>query len=136
MIQEKHKAPLLKKIENMKNVIINGSTPALIASSIALAAFASLVELPCTAGFPIIYTGILSGKVLGRGLCSYLYLMSYNLIYVLPLAVIIAIFGYTFKGKTISQRQMQIIKFIGGLIMILLGLVLLINPGLIGIEVI
>ena len=55
------------------------------------------------------------------------------MIYVIPLAVIIAIFGYTFKAKQISKKQMQIIKFIGGLIMILLGIILLINPSLIGI---
>ncbi|MBW2965976.1 hypothetical protein KY342_02625, partial [Candidatus Woesearchaeota archaeon] len=133
MIQEQHKGPLLKRIEHMKEIILNGSMPALILASISLAAFASLVELPCTAGFPIIYTGILTGKILASSLSYYLYLVFYNFIYVVPLIVIITIFGYTFKGKQITQRQMQIIKFIGGLIMILLGLILLINPSLIGI---
>jgi len=56
-----------------------------------------------------------------------------NLIYIIPLAVIITIFGYTFKTKQITKKQMQIIKFIGGLIMILLGIILLINSSLIGI---
>jgi len=133
MIQEKHKGPLVRRIKKMKEIITNGSMPALILASISLAAFASLVELPCTAGFPIIYTGILTGKVLASSLSYYLYLGLYNLIYVIPLLVIITIFGRTFKGKQISKKQMQIIKFIGGLIMILLGLVLLINPSLIGI---
>ncbi len=133
MIQEKHKGPLVKRIEHMKDIIVNGSMPALILASVSLAAFASLVELPCTAGFPIIYTGILTGKVLTSSLSYYLYLFFYNFVYVIPLIVIITLFGYTFKGKQISERQMQIIKFIGGLIMILLGLILLINPSLIGI---
>lgn len=133
MIQEQHKGPLMKRIERMKHIITHGSMPALILASISLAAFSSLVELPCTAGFPIIYTGILSGKFLTSSLTYYFYLVLYNLIYVVPLLVIITIFGYTFKGKQISKNQMQIIKFIGGLIMILLGLILLINPGLIGI---
>ncbi len=132
MIQEQHKGPLVKRVERMKEVIQKASLPILIFSSIGLAAFASLVELPCTAGFPIIYTGILSGKVLSS-FHYYLYLIFYNIIYVVPLAVIIAIFGYTFKAKQISKKQMQIIKFIGGLIMILLGIILLINPSLIGI---
>ncbi|MCD4666789.1 hypothetical protein K8R47_03190, partial [archaeon] len=132
MIQERHKGLLVRKIESMKEIIKKASLPVLISASIGLAAFASLVELPCTAGFPIIYTAILSGKMLS-GLSYYFYLGLYNLIYVIPLAVIITIFGYSFKTKQISKRQMQIIKFIGGLIMILLGLVLLINPSLIGI---
>ncbi len=133
MIQEQHVGPLKKRIEHMKDIIVNGSIPALILASISLAAFASLVELPCTAGFPVIYTGILTGKVLASSFSYYLYLFFYNFVYVIPLIVIITIFGYTFKGKQISKKQMQIIKFIGGLIMILLGLVLLINPSLIGI---
>jgi cytochrome c biogenesis protein CcdA len=133
MIQEQHKGPLLKRIERMKEIIINGSMLTLILASVSLAVFASLVELPCTAGFPIIYTGVLTGKMLANSFSYYLYLLLYNFIYVIPLIVIITIFGYTLKGKQITQRQMAIIKFIGGLIMILLGLILLINPSLIGI---
>jgi len=133
MIQEKHKMPLMKKIGKMKEVIQKASLPVLISSSLGFAAFASLVELPCTAGFPIIYTGILSGKLLANSFSYYLYLILYNLVYVMPLAVIITIFGSSLKAKQITKKQMQTIKFIGGLIMILLGLVLLINPSLIGI---
>ncbi len=133
MVQDKHKGPLVRRIEHMKEIISKGTIPILISSSIALAAFASLVELPCTAGFPIIYTGILSAKSLGT-VSYYGYLALYNLVYILPLAVVITIFGYTFQGKKIDQRQMQIIKFIGGLIMILLGIILLVNPGMIGIA--
>jgi len=133
MVQERHKGPLVRRIEHMKEIIERGTMPVLISSSVALAAFASLVELPCTAGFPIIYTGILSAKFL-NGVNYYGYLALYNLVYVLPLAVVIIIFGYTFQGQKISQRQMQIIKFIGGMIMILLGIILLVNPGMIGIA--
>lgn len=133
MVQDKHKGPLVRRIEHMKGIIEKGTFPVLISSSIALAVFASLVELPCTAGFPIIYTGILSAKVLST-ISYYGYLLLYTFVYILPLAVVIIIFGYTFQGKKISQKQMQIIKFIGGLIMILLGIALLVNPGMIGIS--
>ena len=109
--------------------------PLLIFSSIGLAVFASLVELPCTAGFPIIYTGILSSKVLESTFWYYLYLLFYNLVYVAPLLVIVTVFILTFRAKAISKRQIQIIKFIGGIIMILLGLILLVNPGLIGLGI-
>jgi len=130
MIQEQHKRPLLQKIERMKELIKNGSLPVLLGSSIVLAAFSSLIELPCTAGFPIIYASVLAGKNLATGLSHYFWLFIYNLIYVFPLAVVIGIIGYTFESKRISKHQMQIIKLVGGLIMIGLGIVLLINPGL------
>ena len=132
MIQDRHKAPLMKKINAMKQVIKNGSLPLLITSSVVLAIFTSFVELPCTAGFPIIYVAILSRKVLENRMIYFLYLLFYNLIYVLPLIAIIIIFGNTLKSKQITKEQMKIIKFIGGFIMILLGIVLLFNPHLIG----
>jgi len=131
-ISDQHRGPLMKKVYAMKEIIQKGSFPILVLSSLALAALASLVELPCTAGFPIIYTGILSGKVLENSFSYYGYLLFYNGVYVLPLVVIISIFILAFKGQPISQRQMEILKFIGGLIMILLGIILLVNPQLVG----
>ncbi len=131
MVQDKQVGPLKKRIQNVANLLKKGSNLTLIGASITLAIFASLVELPCTAGFPIIYTGILSGMSLA-GITFYAYLLLYVLVYILPLLIIITILGYTFKGKTIKKTTMALIKFIGGAIMLLLGIVLLFNPGLIG----
>lgn len=131
MVQDKHVGPLKKRIKHVSEIVKKGSMPTLIGSSILLAIFSSLVELPCTAGFPIIYTGILTGTVLESSFMYYVYLLFYNMVYVLPLLVIITIFGYTFKGKQISKNTMALIKFIGGVVMILLGIILLFNPGLI-----
>lgn len=131
MIQDKHVGPVKRKINHVSELMKKGSMPALIGASAILAIFASLVELPCTAGFPIIYTGILSGHGIA-GLSHYLYLALYNLIYILPLATIILVFGYTFRGKAIKKDTMSIIKYIGGAIMLLLGIVLIAAPALIG----
>ncbi|MBN1275296.1 hypothetical protein JXA12_03310 [Candidatus Woesearchaeota archaeon] len=130
MVQDKHVGPLKKRIRHVADVVKSGSIPALIGASIVLAVFASLVELPCTAGFPIIYTGVLTGMAL-TGLAYYKYILLYNLVYVLPLIVIITVLGYTFKGKQVEKSTMALIKFIGGAIMLLLGIILLVNPGLI-----
>ncbi len=130
MVQDKNIGPLKKRINKVAHLIKKGNMGTLIGASIVLAIFSSLVELPCTAGFPIIYTGILTGHNIA-GLVYYLYLLLYNAIYVLPLVTIITIVGYTFKGKQINKNTMAKIKFIGGAIMLLLGLILLINPALI-----
>lgn len=130
MIQEKHIGVLKRKIGQMKKVIKYGSLPALILASIILAVFASLVELPCTAGWPIIYTSILSSKIFVESIEFYLYLLFYSLIYIIPLSAVILLFSWFFKGKKISRTQIQIIKLVGGLIMIALGIILIVNPGL------
>lgn len=130
MIQDSQIGPLKKKIRHVSKLVMEGgSLPALIISAIMLAIFSSLIELPCTAGFPIIYTGILTGM---GAVSYYAYLALYNLIYVSPLLILITILAYTFKGKQIDKGTMSLIKFIGGAIMLLLGLILLISPALIG----
>ena len=130
-IPDRQKGHLYRKTRIMKEIIADGPISVLLFSSVTLAAFSSLIELPCTAGFPIVYTGVLSGRYLEHGFNYYLYLAYYNIVYVLPLMVVIGIFGFVLKAKKITERQVQIIKFIGGAIMILLGIVLLVKPGLI-----
>lgn len=129
MVQDKHVGPLKRRIQHVAELLKRGSIPTLIGASVLLAVFASLVELPCTAGFPIIYTSILTSHELG--LLHYPYLLLYNLFYVLPLLVVITLFGILFHGKPIRKETMAVIKFVGGAIMLLLGIVLLVNPGLI-----
>ena len=131
-IQEKHKGPLYAKMRNVSETMNKGSLPMLIFSSAGLALFSSLIEIPCTAGFPILYTVVLLGKMPGCGFGYFSFLFLYNLVYIIPLLAIIAVFGYTLKARHITQKQFQVIKFIGGIIMILLGIILLTNPKLIG----
>ncbi len=132
MIQDKQVGPVKRRINHVAELMKKGSLSALVGASAVLAIFSSLVELPCTAGFPIIYTGVLSGSGLASGIGHYAYLLLYNFFYVLPLLSIIFIFSFTFKGKQINKKTMGSIKFIGGAIMFLLGLVLLLTPGLVG----
>ncbi len=130
MVQDKFLGPLKRKIKALAHLVKNGTLPTLIGASIVMAIFASLVELPCTAGFPIIYTGILTSHAV-NGIGYYGYLALYNLFYVLPLLAVILIFTYTFHGSKISKNMMATIKFIGGAIMLLLGLLLLFAPSLV-----
>jgi len=130
MVQDKNVGPLKKRINHVAELIKKGKMGTLIVASIVLAIFSSLVELPCTAGFPVIYTAVLSGNAI-TGVLHYFYLIFYNAIYVLPLITIVTILGYTFKGKQINKNTMATVKFIGGAIMLLLGIILLVNPALI-----
>ncbi|MFA5261201.1 MAG: hypothetical protein WC450_08250 [Candidatus Omnitrophota bacterium] len=134
-IQDQHKGLLFQKMRGLRSRIEKGSLFVLLGASISLAIFSSLIELLCTAGFPIIYTGILTGKGLGNTPQYYVYLIYYNVVYVLPLAVIVFVIIHTFKAAHVTQRQVEIMKYIGGIIMILLGLVLLVNPMLLGISI-
>ncbi|MBF0484566.1 MAG: hypothetical protein HQL25_07670 [Candidatus Omnitrophica bacterium] len=133
MVQDEHKGLIKTRMEKLKEVVQKGSLPMLLSSSVALAVLTSLVEIPCTAGFPIIYTQVLIGHGLGKGFGYYSYLAFYNLIYVVPLLMIVGVFIITFRGRQLTQRHMEIMKYVSGLIMIVLGIILLINPALVGV---
>jgi hypothetical protein len=130
MISEKHKKILYGKMRNVRDIVANGKTSLLIFTTITLAVFTSFIELACTSGFPIIYTNVLATKYSMGSPYHYYSLALYNLIYITPLLFIIALIGFSIKSKQLSTKQAGLIKFISGFIMIVLGVILLANPGL------
>lgn len=130
MISDKYLGKLREKIKRLGKKARTAKTGALMASAALLAIFASLIELPCTAGFPLIFTGILSAQT--AGVSYYAYLALYNLVYVIPLLVIVSLFAFGLSKATITKERMATIKYIAGLIMVLLGILLLTNPALLG----
>lgn len=130
MISEKHKTMLYEKMRNIREVIANGKLSLLILTTVALAVFTSFIELLCTSGFPIIYTNVLATKHAASSFYHYYYLALYNLVYILPLLLIIALISLSIRSKQLTERQAGIIKFASGVIMIVLGLILLVRPEL------
>jgi cytochrome c biogenesis protein CcdA len=136
MIPEGQTKKLMDRVGKMRALIQTGSIPALLAASVVLATLASLVELPCTAGLPIIFTSILSSRGFAHGQSAgyYWYIGYYCLAYSIPLVTIWLFFACTFRAHRLTQRHAEIIKFIAGFIMIILGILLLVNPSLVGIS--
>ena len=118
-----------KFFEKVKKLSLSESTWALILSTSVIASTVNLYELLCTFGFPMIYTRILSLKNLSP-LTYYLYLIFYNLIYVLPLVFIVLIFALTLGRKTFSQIWVRRFKLASGLMILFLGLTLIFKPAL------
>ena len=100
-----------------------------IIGTIILAVTANLIELACTAGFPAIYTRILTLKQLPI-IQYYLYLVLYNMIYVIPLLVIVIVFALTLGAHKFGEKQGRVLKFIGGVLMLVLGFLLIYKPEL------
>lgn len=101
--------------------------PAMLAATVFLAVAANFYELLCTAGFPMVYTRILT---LGEPspAVRYLYLALYNLIYVLPLAAIVLVFARTLGARKLSEREGRLLKLLSGTMMLELGALLVIAP--------
>ncbi len=125
-IPESAKPKLYKR---MRAVIHTSALPGVILGTVVLAVTANLIELLCTAGFPAIYTNILTAQNLSV-VQYYLYLALYNGIYVIPLAVIVGIFAWKMGGRKLTEKEGRILKLVGGLLMLALGIILLISPQL------
>lgn len=113
--------------QRMRNVVESGRWPALVASTVILAIAANSYELLCTAGFPMVYTRILTLSQLS-GTEYYLYLLLYNVIYIIPLLVIVSIFTLTMGAKKLSEREGRRLKLLSGLMMLGLGIILMVAP--------
>ena len=102
---------------------------AMLLGTAALAIAANSYELLCTAGFPMVYTRLLTLNELGS-LQYYGYLVLYNMVYVLPLLIIVLVFSFTLGAYKLSEQQGRFLKLLSGLMMLGLGLVLLFAPGM------
>ncbi|MBU1236512.1 MAG: hypothetical protein KJ634_10930 [Gammaproteobacteria bacterium] len=100
---------------------------AMLAATVLLAIAANFYELLCTAGFPMVYTRVLTLAEPSPA-ARYLYLALYNVIYVLPLAAIVIIFARSLGARKLSERQGRLLKLLSGIMMLELGALLLIAP--------
>ena len=82
-----------------------------------LALAANMYELLCTAGFPMVYTRTLTLHGLESS-TYYLYLALYNLIYVIPLIIIVGVFTLTLGARKLTVNQGRLLKLLSGLMML------------------
>ena len=103
------------------------SFPGLIGATIVMAAGVSLVEFSCTAGFPVLWTNLLITQKIESGLFIAL-LILYMLIYQLDEMVIFFTAVFTLKSSRLEESQGRILKLVGGMLMLTLSFVMLVNP--------
>ncbi len=100
---------------------------AMISATIILAVAANSYELLCTAGLPMVYTRVLTLNQLSN-MKYYLYLAYYNVIYMIPLLLIVILFTLTLGRKKLSEVEGRLLKLLSGSMMLGLGVILLLRP--------
>jgi hypothetical protein len=113
--------------ERMRRLLKARSLPAMLLGTVTLALAANSYELLCTAGFPVIYTRLLTLQDLPAP-AHYAYLALYNLVYVLPLLAIVLLYVRTLGSRKLSEAEGRILKLVSGLMMLGLGAALLWAP--------
>jgi len=113
--------------KRMGNLLSMDRLPLLLIGTVTLAVAVNGYELLCTAGFPMVYTRTLTLHQLDTA-SYYLYLALYNIIYIIPLLVIVALFTFTLGSKKLAAQQGALLKLLSGIMMLLLGTILIFAP--------
>ena len=96
---------------------------------VVLAGLVNVLELLCTAGFPALYTHILTTQSLSTWQ-YYGYLALYNMAYVFDDALMVTTAVITLGHRKLEEREGRWLKLISGTVMIALGMILIIRPTL------
>lgn len=118
-----------KLFDRMRRLLKSTSFFSALLGTAVLAIAANSYELLCTAGFPMVFTRILTLNDLPT-LRYYAYLVLYNVVYIIPLSVIVLVFTITLGRKKLTDVQGRVLKLVSGTMMLGLGIVLLVRPAL------
>ena len=124
-ISDKYKPKIFSKVRNLMRP--DNNTRTLIIGSAIMALGITLVELPCTAGFPMIWSNIISAADVSGGMFATLfgvYILTY---FSVELAIFLTVV-YTLKVSKFEEKHGRLLKLIGGVIMLALAMVLVFNP--------
>ncbi|HWR76661.1 MAG TPA: hypothetical protein VN283_05560, partial [Thiobacillus sp.] len=113
--------------QRARAILAAGNVPAMLAATVLLAMAVNFYELLCTAGFPMVYTRLLTLHDIGPT-GHYLYLALYNVVYVIPLAMIVGVFAFTMGARKLSAREGRLLKLMSGVMMLQLGVLLVLAP--------
>jgi thiol-disulfide isomerase/thioredoxin len=126
-ISDKRKPGIYQKMRRL--VDASQSFWGLAGATVILAAGVSLIEFSCTAGFPVLWTNLLVAQKVST-VTFILLLLLYLLIYQLDEMAIFFAAAFTLKASRLEEKHGRILKLIGGVLMLTLSVVMLINPAL------
>lgn len=126
VISKSAKPGIFRKI---RKLVKPAAMPATLFGVATLAVGVNVVELLCTAGFPMIFTGVLTAHKLSV-LTYYFYMFVYILFYMLDDLAIFTVVVITMSSKRFTEKYGKISKLISGIIILILGILLVFKPKL------
>lgn len=124
-IADEHKPQIYRGIRGI--LAPNQSALALVGATAAMAFGITIIEMPCTAGLPILWTKLIAANNVGTVMFASL-LGLYMLMYVLDELLVFLSAVITLRATRLEEKQGRILKLVGGIVMLTLGIVLLVDP--------
>jgi len=122
-IPEEKRKITFKKI---RKLVKSPSLLVMLGSTVFLAVSVNFYELLCTLGFPLIYTTRLTEAQLPL-LTYYLYIFLYNVVYVIPLIIILLVFTLTLGSMKLTEWQVQRLKLFSGIMIFSFGILFIVD---------
>lgn len=116
-----------KLLDKIKNILKPSTIPVTILGIIGLAFGVNLIEFFCSAGFPVMYTRILTLQNLGK-IQYYLYLLFYNFLYMLDDLIVFGFAFFTLNRFSLSEKYNRYSTLVAGLLILILGIFLIFKP--------
>ncbi len=115
---------------NIRKIMVSrDSLPATLAATGGMALGVTLVELPCTAGLPVLWTTLLAGADVSTSAFVGL-LAVYMAVYLLDELVVFGVAVVTMRIARFEEREGRVLKLIGGSVMLALAIAMLWMPHL------
>ena len=103
--------------------------PVVLATTVALAAGVALIELPCTAGFPVVWTNLTAEA--GVSQAGFVGLLAvYLLVYLSIEVAILAGALVTMRATRLQEVHGRTLKLLGGAVMAAIAVSLLVDPSI------
>lgn len=117
-----------KIYKQMRLLVKNPKLGATILGTMFLAATVNFYELLCTLGLPFAFTKALSNYNITEQSTSYYgYILLYNIIYVIPLIIIVGLFVITLGKRKLTEWHGQVMKLVSGIMLSCFGIIFLVN---------
>ena len=96
----------------MRSVAADRGLPAVIAGTVALAVGVSLLETPCTAGLPLLWTSLLADAGVSTATAAGLFAI-YMAVFLLDELIVFGVAVFTLRAAKLQERHGRLLKIVG-----------------------
>lgn len=113
--------------KRMRKLVKSPSLLAMLGGTIVLAVTVNFYELVCTFEFPFIFTKQLTEYHHLPLVQQYTYIFFYNIVYVIPLIIIVLLFSFTLGSTKLSEWHGRQLKLLSGIMIFSFGMFFIID---------
>lgn len=124
-IGAEHKPGLFQKMRRLADM--DRSLPATLGGTAVLAVGVSLLETPCTAGLPLLWTNLIADRGVPTSGAVVLFLL-YLVIFLIDELVIFGATVFTMRAAKLQEHHGQALQLIGGTLMLTLAVAMIAAP--------